>query len=105
MGSALNTEQALVIENQSAAGGIVGAEKVVRAQPDGYTLLVSGAGPVVFAPLLIASSGLETYDAAFKERIKALSRKVPMAETGRRGRGGSGPDELVLHQASFYMPR
>lgn len=50
--SALGTQQPIVIENQSAAGGVVGAEKVARSRPDGYTLLISGAGPLVFAPLL-----------------------------------------------------
>ncbi len=52
---ALGGQQSVVIENQSAAGGIVGADKVGRAKPDGYTLLVTGAGPMVFAPLLSKS--------------------------------------------------
>ncbi len=35
--------QAFVIENRAGGGGIVGVASVVRAEPDGYTLLLSSA--------------------------------------------------------------
>src|SRR5262249_57904295 len=35
--------QAFVIENRPGGGGIVGVASVVRAEPDGYTLLLSSA--------------------------------------------------------------
>ena len=37
------TRQAFVIENRPGGGGIVGVASVVRAEPDGYTLLLSSA--------------------------------------------------------------
>jgi tripartite-type tricarboxylate transporter receptor subunit TctC len=42
--------QAVVIENRGGAGGIPGTEAVAHAAPDGYTLLVGAAGPLVVSP-------------------------------------------------------
>jgi len=39
------------IENQGGAGGAVGGAAVARAQPDGYTLLLGGAGSQVLNPV------------------------------------------------------
>jgi tripartite-type tricarboxylate transporter receptor subunit TctC len=43
--------QPFVIENRGGAGGTLAAEMVVRAQPDGYTLLLSGSSDAVTATL------------------------------------------------------
>lgn len=44
--------QAIVIENAPGAGGTVGAAKVARATPDGYTMLVGHMGYMGAAPAL-----------------------------------------------------
>jgi len=44
--------EAFVVENKAGAGGIVGAMAVIQAAPDGYTLLLSANGPILFAPEL-----------------------------------------------------
>jgi tripartite-type tricarboxylate transporter receptor subunit TctC len=45
-------KQPMVIDNRASAGGIIGAEIVANAPPDGYTLYVSGVNTQVSAPLL-----------------------------------------------------
>ena len=41
-----------VVENVSGASGNIGTERVVKAAPDGYTLLISAPGPLVVNPSL-----------------------------------------------------
>lgn len=45
-----STGQPWVIENKAGAGGLVGAESVAKADPDGYTILLGANGPILFAP-------------------------------------------------------
>jgi tripartite-type tricarboxylate transporter receptor subunit TctC len=45
---------AVYVENQGGAGGAVGAAAVARAQPDGYTLLLGGAGSQVLNPIAMS---------------------------------------------------
>lgn len=43
----------VVVENQSGAGGSVGAGFVSKSKPDGYTLLLGNTGPNTIAPSVI----------------------------------------------------
>jgi len=49
-------KQGFIVENKPGAGGAVGSEFVAKAEPDGYTFVVSGIASHVIAPNLPAGT-------------------------------------------------
>lgn len=45
-------KQPVFVDNKAGAGGIIGAQDVAKAAPDGYTFLVSSSGPLAVNPSL-----------------------------------------------------
>ncbi|OWT54843.1 Bug family tripartite tricarboxylate transporter substrate binding protein [Candidimonas nitroreducens] len=43
--------QSVIVENKAGASGIIASQYVAHANPDGYTLLIGGSGPMVFNPI------------------------------------------------------
>ena len=52
--------QAVIVDNRAGAGGAIGNEAAAKAAPDGYTLLLGAAGPLVISPALYAKLPFDT---------------------------------------------
>jgi len=104
--------QSVVVDNRGGAGGVVGADAVARAKPDGYTLLVGNLGtqsinPVLykklpydpdkaFAPVSLIAElpffvlARPTLPAANVRELIALAKKEPgKLSFGSSGNGGA----------------
>jgi tripartite-type tricarboxylate transporter receptor subunit TctC len=47
--------QTIIIDNRPGGGGTIGADIVAKAQPDGYTLLLSNSSPISLSPFMLSS--------------------------------------------------
>ncbi len=52
-------KQPVVVENRAGAAGAIGTEFAAKSAADGYTLLLSSAGPIVINPALFPKLGYE----------------------------------------------
>ena len=77
--------QSVVVENIAGAGGIIGAQKVAEAAPDGYTLMGGTPGPITINPHLMKSM---PYD--------VLRDLAPVVFVG------DSPGVLVVNKASRF---
>jgi tripartite-type tricarboxylate transporter receptor subunit TctC len=51
--------QQFIVENRTGAGGLVGAQAIARADPDGYTLMAAGMSSHVLAPATSRNPGYD----------------------------------------------
>lgn len=49
----------IIVENKPGAGGNIGTMQVVRAEPDGYTILLGTSGPMSINPTLYSNAGYD----------------------------------------------
>ena len=95
LGDALSRRwgQPVVIEDVVGAGGNIGAAQALRAEPDGYTLLVSHPGPITINNLLFKSL---SYDPAKVAPISVLIT-FPNALVVSKSLGINSLAELIAH--------
>lgn len=79
-GMAARLGQNMVVENRGGAGGVLGAEMVAKAAPDGHTLLLGGSGSLVIT--------------SFVHRRLPYD---PVASFAPIGMMGSGANLIVCH--------
>src|SRR3989454_9284275 len=53
-GMSADFAQPVIVENISGVGGVLGVERGVKAAPDGYTMVLNSASPLVIAPFSFA---------------------------------------------------
>ena len=53
-------KQQFIVENKPGNSGAIGSAQVMRAEPDGYTLLIGGAGPQLTGPAINPNIGYQT---------------------------------------------
>jgi tripartite-type tricarboxylate transporter receptor subunit TctC len=91
LGAAL--KQQVIVENPSGASGIIGANRVAKSKPDGYTLLIMNIG-MATAPALFRTlpyNVLTDFD-----HIGRVA-DVPMTIVARKGLPPNNYKELVAH--------
>lgn len=84
-------KQPVVVENVGGASGALGAQKVLRAPADGYTLIFGNTSDMVVTPIANPSAGYATKDFT----PVALVGLTPMALVARPGLGVANVDALV----------
>jgi len=83
--------QSVVVENRTGAGGLIGAEAVAKAKPDGYTLLVGNVGTQSINPSLYKMP----YDADKAFTPISLFAELPFAFVVNPHVKATTPKELV----------
>jgi tripartite-type tricarboxylate transporter receptor subunit TctC len=53
-------KQQFFVENVAGSAGAIGSGQVARVRPDGYTLLIGGAGPLLTSPAINPNIGYDT---------------------------------------------
>jgi tripartite-type tricarboxylate transporter receptor subunit TctC len=92
MGEALG--QQVIVENVGGAGGMIGAQRVAKAQPDGYTFLVGTVGTQAQNQLLYKKPA---YDATKDFTSVGLFLEAPLVLVARKDFPANSMKEFVAY--------
>ena len=76
-------KQPVVVENRGG-GGIVDSAQVARAEPDGYTLLITSLASQAIAPALSASPGFDSLARLYPHSLFRRATDRLGGDTGKR---------------------
>ncbi|MFC4278107.1 tripartite tricarboxylate transporter substrate binding protein [Achromobacter aloeverae] len=96
MGAILHAS--FVIDNRPGAGGVVGHDLVARAQPDGYTLIVTANGSFAYAPRLVP--GGKSFKPADFAPVGFMAETPLVLEVPTRGRYATYQDFIAAAKAA-----
>jgi tripartite-type tricarboxylate transporter receptor subunit TctC len=86
--------QTVIVENKPSAGGLVGAEQVKNAKPDGYTILIHHIG-MATTPTLYRTA--LRFDPVKDFEYIGLVNEVPMTIIGKPGFAPKDLKELIAY--------
>ena len=86
-------KQNVIVENVAGAGGIVGVQRAVQANPDGYTLLIGVDSPISIARFVTPSA--VRYDPQRDLAPIGMLNAAPMIIVGRPGLPANDFGELL----------
>jgi hypothetical protein len=96
-----------VIENRPGAGSNIATEAVVRARPDGYSLLLIGAPNSISATLYknLSFDFMQEHHAGRLDRARALRNGVESIGEGQHDSGIRGARQSQSWQAQYGIGR
>ena len=86
--------QPVVVENVSGVGGVLGVDRAAKAAPDGYTLCINSASPLVIAPYSLSKI---PYDVKKDFAFITLVVRVPEVVAVHPSLAVNSLSELISH--------
>lgn len=86
--------QPVVVDNRPGAGGMLAAEAIARAAPDGYSIGLLDVGPLAVNPVLQPKV---SYDVTKDFRYIGTVAKIPLVMVAKSDLASSRPADLVAY--------